>query len=44
MLQQILKEKEHLEDLVVDRSMILKWILNREGGFGLDFLPQRRAN
>ena len=37
-----LKERDQFEDLVVDGSMILKWILNKQGesswrGFSLEW-------
>ena len=31
-----LRERDHLEDLEVDRTIILKWILNIMGERGLD--------
>jgi hypothetical protein len=31
-----LKEKTHLQDLGADGRVILKWMLNQLGGYGLD--------
>jgi hypothetical protein len=33
-----------VDDLVVDERINLKWILNRMGGYGLDFLAQYKDN
>ena len=32
-----------MDDLVVDERIQLKWILNRMGGYGLDWLRVRTA-
>jgi hypothetical protein len=33
-----------LDELVVDERIKLKWILNKMGGYGLDFLAQDKDN
>jgi hypothetical protein len=35
-LSENLRARDHLEDLGIDGNIILKWMLNGVGGFGLD--------